>query len=116
MRNRSSTPVTRFLVCIAMASAACASSPMVKPTCAISWDPSADHWRVAEYHLTVWKMNGEQASLKTTHVVKAPLTQVSCQDVGANTSGRWLATVQACLSDGTFSQAGKPMSFQVGKQ
>jgi hypothetical protein len=43
------------------------------------------------------------------------MTQVSCQDVGANTSGRWLATVQACLSDGTCSQAGKPTSFQVAE-
>ena len=116
MSNRSwTTALTRFLGCIVMASAACASSPKVKPTCAISWDRSAVHWRVAEYHLTLWKMNGEQASLKGTHVIKAPMTQVSCQDAGANTSGRWQATVQACLSDGTCSQAGKPMSFQVAE-
>ena len=116
MTNRSWTPaVTRLLVCIVMASAACTSSPKVKPSYAISWDQSADYRRVTEYHLTVWKMNGDQASLNTTHVVKAPMTQVSCQDVGANTSGRWLATVQACLSDGTCSQAGTPTSFQVAE-
>ena len=116
MSNRSWAPaVTRFLICIVMASAACASSPTLKPTCEISWDRSADYSRVAEYRVTVWKMNGEQASLQTTHVVKAPMTQVSCQEVGANTSGRWRATVQACLSDGTCSQAGQPMSFRVAE-
>ena len=55
MSNRSRTPaVTRFLVCTVWP-AACASSARVKPTCAISWDRSADYWRVAEYRLTVWK-------------------------------------------------------------
>jgi hypothetical protein len=38
---------------------------------------------------------------------------VSCQEVGANKIGRWQATVQACLKDGTCSEASKAMSFQV---
>ena len=109
-------PARRSLICMVMAVAACSSpGPVVKPTCAISWDRSADYWRVTEYRLTVWKLNGQQASEKSTHVVKAPTTQVSCQEIGASTSGRWQATVQACLSDGTCSQAGKPTSFQVAE-
>lgn len=116
MTNRSWTPaVTRFLVCIVMASAACASSPKVKPSCAISWDQSADYWRVTEYHLTVWKMNGDRTSLKTTHVVNASYDPGVLPGCRRNTSGRWLATVQACLSDGTCSQAGKSTSFQVAE-
>jgi NMD protein affecting ribosome stability and mRNA decay len=71
---------------------------------------------VAEYRVTVWMVNEQQLSDKTTHVVKAPATQVSCQEVGANKSGRWQATVQACLKDGTCSEAGKPMSFQVAEK
>jgi hypothetical protein len=88
----------------------------VKPSCAISWDKSADHWRVTEYRITVWRLNEQQAADKTTHVVKAPSTQVSCQEVGANKNGRWQATVQACLTDGTCSEASKPMSFQVAEK
>jgi|SRR5690242_19406113 NMD protein affecting ribosome stability and mRNA decay len=101
---------------VVLIGAACASSPVVKPTCAISWDKSADYWRVSEYRLTVWRMNEQQSSDKSTHVVKAPSTQVSCQEVGANKSGRWQATVQACSSDGTCSEASKPMSFQVAEK
>jgi hypothetical protein len=41
---------------------------------------------------------------------------VSCQDVGANKTGRWQATVQACLKDGTCSEASKAMSFQVAEK
>jgi hypothetical protein len=117
MGNRSwTTAVIRSLVCIMMAGAACASPPpVVKATCAIAWDRSADYLRVAEYRLMVWKGNEDQASLVNTHVVKAPSTEVSCQDIGANTSGRWQVTVQACLSDGTCSQAGKPITFQVAE-
>ena len=104
----------RSSLCMLMAAAACAApATVVKPTCAISWDRSADYWRVAEYRITVWKVNEQQASDKSTHVVKAPATQVSCQEVGANTKGRWQATVHACLSDGTCSEASQPMSFQV---
>lgn len=107
--------VIRSLACFIVVAAGCATpAPVVKATCAISWDRSADYWRVAEYRLTVW--NEQQAASKTTHVVKAPTTQVSCQDIGANRSGRWQATVQACLIDGTCSEASKPMSFQVAEK
>jgi hypothetical protein len=105
--------VIRSMVCVVIAGAAC-SAPVVKPTCAISWDQSADYWRVAEYRLTVW--NEQQSSERRTHVVKAPATQVSCQDVGANKIGHWQATVQACLKDGTCSEASKPMSFHVAEK
>ena len=108
--------VTHSTICVILTGAACAVTPVVKPTCAISWDQSADYWRVAEYRLTVWRVNEQQAADKTTHVVKAPATQVSCQDVGANKIGRWQATVQACLKDGTCSEASKPMSFQVAEK
>jgi NMD protein affecting ribosome stability and mRNA decay len=96
-----------------MAGVACAVTPIVKPTCTISWERSADYWRVAEYRVTVWMVSDGKTPGKTIHVVKAPATQVSCQEVGANTTGRWQATVQACLKDGTCSAASKPMSFKV---
>jgi len=114
MSNRSWLMSVIHAMVLVMAGAACVvTSPVVKPTCAISWDKSADYWRVAEYRLTVWMANEQQASDKTIHVVKAPTTQVSCQEVGANKIGRWQATVQACLKDGTCSEASKAMSFQV---
>ena len=117
MSNRSwLRSVIPLMVCMMFAAAACALTPVVKPTCAISWDKSADYWRVAEYRLTVWMVNEQQVSDKTVHVVKAPTTQVSCQDVGANKTGRWQATVQACLKDGTCSEASKAMSFQVAEK
>lgn len=103
------------VVCMVLAEAACSATPVVKPTCAISWDQSADYWRVAEYRLTVWKVSEQVTSEKTTHSVKAPATKISCQDVGANTPGRWQATVQACLKDGACSAASKPMSFNVAE-
>ena len=108
--------VIQSMVCLVLVGAACALTPVVKPTCAISWDQSADYWRVAEYRLTVWMVSEQQTSEKTIHVVKAPATQVSCQDVGANKAGRWQATVQACLKDGTCSEASKAMSFQVAEK
>ena len=101
---------------IVVAAAACAVTPVVKPSCAISWDQSADYWRVAEYRLTVWMDNGQPVPDKTTHVVKAPNTRVSCQEVGANKTGSWQATVQACLDDGTCSEASKPMAFKVAER
>ena len=118
MRNRRRImSVLRVSGCVLMLiGMACASAPVVKPTCAISWDKSADYWRVSEYRLTVWQVNEQQASDKSTHVVKAPSTQVSCQEVGANKTGRWQATVQACSSDGTCSEASRPMSFQVAEK
>jgi len=117
MKNRPGLiSLSQFTMWVMLAAAACAVTPVVKPSCAISWDQSADYWRVAEYRLTVWRVNDQQAADKTTHVVKAPTTQVSCQEVGANKIGRWQATVQACLKDGTCSQASKPMSFQVAEK
>ncbi len=101
---------------VMMVGAACAVTPTVKPSCAISWDRSADYWRVSEYRLTVWRLNDQQTSDKITHVVKAPATRVSCEEVGANKNGRWQATVQACMKDGTCSEASKPMSFQVAEK
>jgi hypothetical protein len=102
--------------CMVVTSAACAGMPVVKPSCAISWDQSLDYERVTEYRLTVWRVNGQHTFDKTTHVVKAPSTQVSCEDVGANKSGRWQATVQACLKNGLCSAASTPMSFQVAEK
>jgi hypothetical protein len=117
MKNRRwLNSVIPWMVYVTVAAAACAATPVVKPTCAISWNQSADYWRVAEYRLTVWMVNEQQPSDKTTHVVKAPATQVSCQEVGANKIGRWQASVQACLKDGTCSEASKPMSFQVAEK
>ena|SRR5690349_65194 len=115
MKNR---PGLTLVVCstLCMLIAACAGTPVVKPSCAISWDQSADYWRVAEYRLTVWRINGERTSDKSTHVVKPPATRVSCQEVGATKSGRWQATVRACLTDGTCSEESKPMSFQVAEK
>lgn len=103
-------------VCVIMVGTACAATPIVKPTCTISWDRSADYWRVAEYHVTVWMMSESTPSNKTTHTVKAPTTQVSCQEVGADKPGRWQATIQACLKDGTCSAASKPMLFKVAEK
>jgi hypothetical protein len=116
VKTRSGLVPVILCIAVIIAAAACAMSPVVKSSCAISWDQSADYWRVAEYRLTIWKVNDQQASDKTTHVVKAPTTQVSCQEVGANKIGRWQATVQACLTDGTCSEASKPMSFQVAEK
>ncbi|HTL60400.1 MAG TPA: hypothetical protein VL261_02035 [Nitrospira sp.] len=103
-------------VCMLITGASCVGPPVVKPTCAISWDQSADYWRVAEYRLTVWRVSEQQTSDRSTHVVKAPSTRVSCRDVGATKSGRWQATVRACLTDGTCSEESKPMSFQVAEK
>lgn len=103
------------VLCVIIAGVACAT-PVVKPTCAISWDRSADYWRVAEYRVTVWMIHDGNAPDKQTYVVKAPATQVSCQEVGANKTGQWQATVQACLKDGTCSAASKPMSFKVAEK
>lgn len=102
-------------VCIVLAEVACSATPVVKPTCAISWDQSVDYWKTAEYRLTVWKVSEQPSVEKTTHSVKAPATKISCKEIGANTPGRWQATVQACLKDGTCGEASKPMSFNVAE-
>jgi NMD protein affecting ribosome stability and mRNA decay len=100
------------MVCL-MVTGAGAATPVVKATCTISWDKSENHPRISEYRLTVWMVNGQQASKKTTHVVKVPTTQVSCQEVGANKVGQWQATIQVCLNDGTCSEPSEPLSFKV---
>jgi hypothetical protein len=92
--------------------AAGADMPFVKLTCVISWDQSPDR-RVAEYHLNVWMVDGEQPPVKMTHVVKAPKRQVSCQEAGVQAIGRWKATAQACLGDGTCREETDPISFRV---
>ena len=108
--------LTQLALCVVMAGVACSATPVVKPTCTISWNQSADYWRVAEYRVTIWMVSDGHTPDKTTHVVKAPTAQVSCQEVGAVKPGRWQATVQACLKDGTCSEASKPMSFKVLEQ
>lgn len=104
------------VVSVIMLGTACAATPIVKPTCTISWDRSADYWRVAEYRVTTWMVTERTAPNKAMHVVKAPTTQVSCQEVGANKPGTWQATIQACLKDGTCSVESKPMSFKVAEK
>lgn len=108
--------LTQAVISVSMLGTACAATPIVKPTCTISWDRSADYWRVAEYHVTVWMVTERAASDKAMHIVKAPMTQVSCQEVGANKPGTWQATIQACLKDGTCSAESKPMSFKVAEK
>jgi hypothetical protein len=102
-----------MLVCLMMPGTASAATPVVKSTCTISWDESDDHSQISEYRITIWMVNGQRAPKKTTHIIKAPTTNVSCQEVGANKVGLWQATVQACLNDGTCSQESKPLSFKV---
>jgi NMD protein affecting ribosome stability and mRNA decay len=114
--SRFRSNLIQALVCVLMTGTACAATPIVKPTCTISWERSADYWRVAEYHVTVWTVTNGAASNRATHIVKAPITQVSCQEVGANKPGSWQATIQACLKDGKCSAASKPMSFKVAEK
>jgi len=110
--------VIQLTVCVMVAGAGAAGvvTPVVKPTCMISWDPSEDDPRITEYRITVWMVNGQRTAQKTSHAVKAPTTQVSCKEVGATKIGQWQATVQACLNDGTCSQASKPLSFKVAEK
>jgi len=114
--SRFQSHLAQTLMFVLMAGSACAATPIVKPTCTISWDRSTDYWRVAEYHVTVWMVTDRTASNKAMHIVKAPMTQVSCQEVGANKPGTWQATIQACLKDGTCSAESKPMSFKVAEK
>ena len=73
-------------LCVLAGYLGCAATKEVKPTCIISWDQSADG-RIEEYRVTVWMVSEGQSSDKLTRKVKAPATQVSCQEVGANTTG-----------------------------
>ena len=68
---------------------------------------------IDEYRVTVCMVSEGKSSNKLTRKVKAPATQVSCQEVGANTTGKWQATIQACLKDGICSDSSKPISFNL---
>lgn len=62
------------------------------------------------------KRGKEGSHYEAEHIVKAPTTQVSCQEVGATKPGTWQATIQACLKDGTCSAESKSMSFKVAEK
>ena len=100
-------------VCAVMSIAGCIGAPaVVQPSCSISWDGTPD-WRIAEYRVTAGMIKeGAQVS-KITHKVKAPATQVSCQEIGAQAEGIWQVTIEACLKDETCSPPSKPISFKV---
>jgi len=106
------TTVSLASLCVLVGYLGCAAIPEVKPTCVISWDRSAD-WRIDEYRVTVCMVSEGKSSNKLTRKVKAPATQVLCQEVGANTTGKWQAAIQACLRDGICSDSSKPISFKV---
>jgi hypothetical protein len=106
----------QYLVWLTAVSTVYASTPVVKPTCTISWDRSADYERVVEYRVTIWKIVDGKLREKATHSVKAPITEISCREAGADKPGNWQATIQACLKDGTCSASSKPMSFKVGEK
>ena len=108
--------VIQLMVCVMVGGSAGAVTPVVKSTCMISWDPGDDNPGITEYRITVWMVNGQRTPHKTTHVVRAPTTQVSCKELGANKLGNWQAIVQACLNDGICSEASKPLSFKVADQ
>jgi hypothetical protein len=113
MTTRSFSRLVQRLVHIMLVgSAACAATAVVKPTCTISWDRSADQ-RVAEYRVTVRQVAPQAGPIARTHVVKAPATQISCHEAGANRTGTWQATVQACLKDGTCGAKSRPIKFEV---
>jgi hypothetical protein len=99
-------------LCVQAIILACTSVPVVQPSCVISWDQNAD-WRIDEYRVTAWRVSEGKPSEKLTHRVKAPATQVSCKEVGTVTTGKWQATIQACLKDGTCSDSSQPISFEV---
>jgi hypothetical protein len=90
----------------------CASMPVVQQTCVIAWDRSEDS-RIDEYRVTVWMVSEGKSSEKVTHRVKASATQVSCEEVGTHATGKWQATIQACLKDGVCSDSSQPISFEV---
>jgi hypothetical protein len=99
-------------LCVPMIILGCASTPVVQPTCVIAWDQSPDS-RIDEYRVTAWMVSEGKSSDKVTHRVKAPATQASCKEVGTHTTGKWQATIQACLKDGTCSDSSQPISFEV---
>ncbi len=108
--------VIPMMVCLMVAGAAGAATPVVKSTCTISWDKSEGDPQIFEYRITVWMVNGQRPPKKSTHIVKAPTTRVSCQEVGANKVGQWQATIQACIKDGTCSPPSNPLSFKIAEK
>lgn len=115
MTTRSFLNRAQPLLCVILVGTACAATPVVKPTCTLSWDPVAD-WRVAEYHVSVWRVAPQPTPMATTYVVKAPTTKVSCQEIGANKPGTWQASIQACLKDGNCGAASKMILFKVAEK
>ena len=105
--------VRQAVACVLLGGVACAGTPIVKLSCTITWERSADYWRVDEYRVVVWKSSGGAGSERVTTPIKAPRTEVSCHDAGARSDGVWQATIQACLKDGACSDPGKPKAFKI---
>lgn len=113
MKTLYDSSVTLCVACCAvMGLAGCIGTPVVKPSCSISWDRTAD-WRIAEYRVKAGMLKEGKLDSKILHKVAAPATQVSCQEVGAQAEGVWQVTVEACLQDNTCSSPSKPISFKV---
>lgn len=100
-------------LCAVLGLTGCIGAPVaVRPSCNISWDKSAD-WRIAEYRVTAELIQENDQVQKVTHTVKAPATQVSCQELGTQAEGVWRVKIEACLEDKICSAPSKPMSFKV---
>ena len=108
-RSRILIKMIRAGVIVFIAVAGCMATPVVKSTCVISWGKSLD-WRIDHYKVSV---GHDGKSEKPQYIVKAPATEISCEAVGVQGKGRWQATIQACLKDGTCSEPSAPMSFKV---
>lgn len=107
------TALSLASLCVLVSYLGCAATQEVKPSCVISWDRSAD-LRIDEYRVTVRMVSeGKLPDKVTQYRVKAPATQVSCQEVGANTTGKCQVTIQACPKDGICRNSSKPISFKV---
>jgi len=102
--------MSQGVACALIAGVACAATPVVQSTCVISWDRSDDR-RVDHYMVSVW--SDRKFPKQSPYRINAPVTQVSCHEVGVSSIGRWQAVIQACLKDGTCSEFSKPISFKV---
>ncbi len=87
----------------------CATMPVVKPNCVISWDRSAD-WRINYYQVSVWKVG--ESMKQSTHRVDPSVTQSACQDLGVTSEGKWQVSVRACLKDDVCSDSSDPVTFK----